>query len=91
MVEDLPDYPMRKQLLKTYRILATMELQDGQIQPVLFQHYVSRWRHDYLTSLREFYHPSNKGGSKKIKVGNIVLVHDDSPRINWKMTVVEGL
>ena len=48
------------------------------------------WRHEYLTSLREFYRPTGRGG-QQIKVGDVVLVHDDGPRINWKMAVVESL
>ena len=44
----------------------------------------------YLTSLREFYRPSRTGG-QQVNVGDVVLVHDDCPRINWKMAVVENL
>ena len=63
---------------------------DAKIQSILLQHFVSRWKHEYLTSLREFYRPSGTSG-QRINVGDVVLVHDDCPRINWKMAVVEGL
>ena len=29
--------------------------------------------------------------SQTIKVGDVVLIHDDSPRISWKMAVIENL
>jgi len=63
---------------------------DAKKQSILLQHFVSRWRHEYLTSLREFHWPSGTSG-QQIHVGDIVLVHDDCPRINWKMAVVESL
>ena len=28
---------------------------------------------------------------KAVKIGDVVLMHDDSPRIRWKMAVVENL
>lgn len=50
-----------------------------------------RWSTDYLTSLREF-HQATRGNHKTIiKTGDVVLVHDDCPRINWKLAVVESL
>ena len=63
---------------------------DAKIPSILLQHFVSRWKHEYLTSLREFYHPSGTSG-QRINVGDVVLLHDDCPRISWKMAVVEGL
>ena len=43
-----------------------------------------------LTSLREFYRPSGRGG-QITKVGDVVLVHNDGARINWKLAVVQDL
>jgi len=45
-VEDLQD--------PSYHEAARIK-RDAQIQSVLLQHFASRWCHDYLTSLREFY------------------------------------
>ena len=50
----------------------------------LLQHFAKRWRHEYLTSLREFHHPSNRGGQQ-------VKVYDDCPWTNWKMAIIESL
>jgi len=43
-----------------------------------------------LTSLREFNKVS--GHNKEvIKVGDVVIVHDEKPRMQWKLALVEGL
>ena len=47
-------------------------------QSSLSEHFAARWRHEYLTSLREFHHPFRRGG-QEISVGDVVLVHDNSP------------
>jgi len=63
---------------------------NAKTQSILLEHFTNRWRHEYLTSLREFYRPSGRGG-QRIRVGDIVLVHGDCPRINWKLAVIEGV
>ena len=63
---------------------------DTRIQSILLQHSATRWKHEYLTSLSEFYHSIGRG-DQQVKIGDIVLVHDDGPRMNWKMAVVESL
>jgi hypothetical protein len=46
---------------------------------------------NYLTALRE-YHQATRGHHEEVvKIGDVVLVHDDSPRHNWKLAVVEKL
>ena len=44
----------------------------------------SRWQHEYLVTLRERY-CANTRGNYSAKVGNVVLIHDDCPRVFWKM------
>jgi len=63
---------------------------DAKIQSVLLDHFTGRWKHEYLTSLREFYRPTGRNG-QQIKTGDVVLIHDECPRINWKLAVVEDL
>ena len=55
-------------------------------QSILLEHFTNRWRNEYLTSLREFYRPSGRS-SQQIKVGNVVLVHDDSigDYLQWRV------
>ena len=59
-------------------------------QALTLQHFRSRWRHEYLTSLRE-YHKTTGTNRQKVKVGEVVLIQDDTPRIDWKLAVVEQL
>ena len=62
----------------------------AKLQVLTLKHFRSRWQHEYLTSLREF-HKTSGNNRQKIKVREIVLVHDDTPRMNWKLAVIEGL
>ena len=57
---------------------------------LLIQQFWTRWRQEYLTSLREF-HRTTGNNESRVKVGDVVLVHDDGPRIKWKLAVVEEL
>ena len=57
---------------------------------LLIQHFWQRWRHEYLTSLREF-HKSSEINTESVKVGHVVLIHDDSPRVNWKLALVTSI
>jgi transposase InsO family protein len=56
----------------------------------LLQHFWKRWQHEYVTSLREFHKVTGRN-ENKIKVGDVVQVHDDSKRVTWKLAVVESL
>ena len=56
----------------------------------LIQQFWIRWKREYLTSLREFNKVS--GYNKQvIRIGDVVIVHDDKPRIQWRLAVIEKL
>ena len=57
-------------------------------QGALLQHFWTRWRKEYLTGLREF-HQTSGSNVQTVKPGAVVLVHDDTPRINWRLAVIE--
>ena len=57
-------------------------------QATLLQHFLTRWRREYLTGLREF-HQASTPNIQTVKPGAVVLVHDDTPRISWRLAVVE--
>ena len=63
---------------------------QGRLQTFLLGQFQSRWKHEYLTSLRE-HHRATGINSQKINTGDTVLVHNDTPRITWKLTVIEEL
>ncbi|XP_071123866.1 uncharacterized protein [Mytilus edulis] len=52
----------------------------------LINHFRSRWKHEYLTSLREFHRTSGRN-EQTIQIGDIVQVHNDTNRIMWKLAV----
>ena len=45
---------------------------------------------EYLITLRE-YHKTTGNNQQSIKVGDVVTVHDDIPKVHWKLAVVEKL
>ena len=63
---------------------------EAKTQALLLQHFTSRWKNEYLTSLREF-HRTSGNNTCKIAAGDVVLVHNDGPRILWRLAVVENL
>jgi len=56
----------------------------------LLEHFRHRWKQEYLTSLREF-HKHSGSNLQNISIGDIVLVHDEGPRTQWKLAVIEKL
>ena len=46
--------------------------------------------YEYLTSLREF-HKGSGISKESVKVGDVVLNHDDKPRVNWKLALVTSI
>ena len=57
----------------------------------LLNQFWSRWKGEYLTSLREFNSKISGHNKQAIGVGNIVVVHDDKPRLQWRLAIVEEL
>ena len=60
-------------------------------QALIIQHFWIRWKREYLTSLRETHTVNNGTNKERIKVGDIVIVHDDVPRLKWQLAVVKEL
>jgi len=75
-----PDYrSFDNQMCKSARKLA-----------LLLKRFQTRWKHEYLTSLREF-HMSHGNKQQRIRVGDVVQIHDEGPRLNWHLAVIEEL
>ena len=80
--EDVPVPLVTTQTDVTKRALA---------QGHLISQFRERWRHEYLTSLRQF-HQTWGDNSQTIRVGDVVQIYDESPRTQWKLgTIVELL
>ena len=69
------DAQMRKQLTNHARLL---------------QYFQIRWKREYLTSLREF-HKAFGMNMQNVKVGDVVLIHIDGPRLHWKLGIIDSL
>ena len=56
----------------------------------LIQQFWVWWRKEYLTALCEF-HKATGNNQQVIKRGDVVVVHDDCPRLQWKLAVIDDL
>lgn len=56
----------------------------------LVEHFRNRWKLEYLTSLRE-YHRATGNNKNQIKIGEIVQIHDETHRNQWKLGIVDKL
>ena len=59
-------------------------------QSNMLSQFWKRWRSEYLTGLRE-YHRTMGSRDERIRVGDVVLIHGEGPRIRWNLAVVEEL
>ena len=61
-------------------------------QRSLLKHFTNRWRKEYLLSLRETGRAIHSKSEDSIKVGDIVVLkNDSSPRVFWKLARVMEL
>ena len=61
---------------------------------LLLQHFWSQWTSEYLTALREHHSLSQSQDARQaspVRVGTVVLIHDETPRLQWKSAVVTRL
>ena len=58
-------------------------------QAAILRDFQKRWHHEYLT-LRDFHKASGRN-QQVVKKGDVVLVHDDTPRATWRMAVIQDL
>ena len=59
-------------------------------QQKLVENFSQRWRREYLTGLRQ-HHQATGCNKQTISVGDVVQIHDETPRACWKLAVVEQL
>ena len=62
----------------------------ARFQTQLINHFRERWRHEYLTSLRQ-YHQTTGNNKQTIKVGDVVQIYDETPRLQWKLATIQEL
>mgnify|MGYP001794304932 CR=1 FL=1 len=54
-------------------------------------HFWQRWRNKYLTNLRERHTAKKQNNTNHAKIGDVVLIHDDAPRNQWRLGVFTKL
>ena len=59
-------------------------------QKQILQHFWTRWKNEYLTSLRESHRAAGRT-VQDIKIGDVVLVHNDGNRLLWKLAIIKEL
>ena len=63
----------------------------SRVVATLIGRFRERWKHEYLTALRE-HHRKTGTNDQTIKIGDVIQIYDDvAPRIHWKLGIVEGL
>ena len=88
-IKSLP-YPLSENG-ETVKTLTNKQLvKRTQLQQDIIQRFWTRWKHEYLTSLREF-HKAYGDNRQRIKIGDIVQIHEDSPKLTWMIGKVEDL
>jgi len=65
-------------------------IKDMKHQGQLIEHFQNRWKKEYLRSLHEC-HKTPGMNKQQIWIGDVAIIHDDIPRTNWKLAVVEKL
>ena len=63
---------------------------QARAQALIVKHFWTRWKREYLTAMRETYKVT-LNNEQRVKIGDMILVHDDTPRIKWKLGVIEGV
>ena len=84
-------YPLDREDPKDPDYLATPIHRMVNRQTQLIQHFQTSWKQEYLTALREFHNVISTYVPQTIKVGDVVLIHNDSSRASWKITVIKNL
>ena len=54
----------------------------------LLAHFWNRWKLEYLTALHKF-HKTTGSNTQAVKAGDMVLIRDDTPRVQWQLAVIE--
>ena len=58
------------------------------VQSLLLKQFWTGWKREYLTFLREFHHTTGNN-KQKIATGDVVLIHDETPRVRWKLAIIK--
>ena len=76
----------------TFTLTTTNLVATAQLKSKVIHDFMARWKHEYLSALREFQQHTSGKNCDVIQPGDVVIVHDDNkPRLSWNLAVVESL
>jgi len=76
----------------TFTLTTTNLVATAQLKSKVIHDFMARWKHEYLSALREFQQHTSGKNRDVIQPGDVVIVHDDNkPRLSWNLAVVESL
>ena len=75
----------------TFTLTPANIIEAVQLKSKVIHDFWGRWKHEYLSALREFHQHTSGKNRDIIKPGDVVIVHDDKPRLLWNLAVVESL
>ena len=55
----------------------------------ILEHFWNRWRREYLLELRENHRYHSHGRVDTVSIGDVVIIHEDTPRGLWRLGVIE--
>ena len=88
-IVSLPHYDVQDDELTDPTYGETVDMnRSAKVHAQLLAHFWNRWKLEYLTDLHEF-HKATGSNTQAVKVGDIVLIHDDTHRVQWKLAVIE--
>ena len=91
LLVSLPHYAVQEDELNDPTCGETTDMRrSARVQALLQSHFWSRWRMEYLTALHESYRTTGCN-SQTVKVGDVVLIHDDTPSVKWRLAVIESV
>jgi len=91
LLVSLPHYAVQEDELSDPTYGETTDIRrSARVQALLLSHFWSRWRMEYLTALREF-HRTTGSNSQTVRAGDVVIIHDDTPRVQWRLAVIESV
>ncbi|XP_074645866.1 uncharacterized protein LOC141902126 [Tubulanus polymorphus] len=90
MIRNLPHVEIDETGSKDPEFILTKQNVSNRLRKMsfIFQQLWRRWHSEYLLSLREKYKSVSGKYNDKIRVGDVVHIYDESPRIKWKLGVV---
>ena len=68
-----------------------MQINSWTERDLLLDHFAKRWSSEYLTGLREYHRGGGKINGQLVKHGDVVQIESDSPRVQWRLGVIEDV